>query len=57
MKWTKIASKLFQAIHDGDKETEQKMYAKMDEKKAKKKAKKEAIKQNKENDVLNQHIM
>ena len=40
MKWTVLAAKLFQAIHNGDKETEQRLYAIMDEKKAKKKAKK-----------------
>lgn len=57
MKWTVLAAKLFRAIHDGDKETEQKIYAIMDEKKAKKKAKKASMKQNKEHNVVNQHVM
>ena len=42
MKWTELAAKLFHAIQNGDRETEQQMYAIMDEKKAKKKAKKES---------------
>ena len=42
MKWTELAAKLFHAIQNGDRETEQKMYDIMEEKKAKKKAKKES---------------
>jgi len=42
MKWTELATKLFHAIQNGDRETEQKLYAIMEQKKAKKKAKKES---------------
>lgn len=57
MKWTVLAAKLFQAIHEGDTETEKKLYAIMDEKKAKKKAKK-VDKQLKDNTITtHEHSM
>ena len=37
MKWTELATKLFHAIQNGDRETEQKIYDIVEQKKAKKK--------------------
>jgi hypothetical protein len=42
MKWTELATKLFHAIQNGDREAEQKIYDIVEQKKAKKKAKKES---------------
>jgi hypothetical protein len=58
MKWTKIASKLYDAIITNDKQAEQKLYAIMDEKKIKKQARKAALKDDKQHNVTNHvHIM
>ena len=57
MKWTKIASKLYQAIITNDKQTEQQMYAIMNEKKLKKQARKAAEKDKQHNVTNHVHIM